>query len=101
MLCPVCQRQNNTDARFCAYCGAAFDAGSDALQPGQLVDGGTYKIIRPLGKGGMGAVYLAANTKAFGRQCVVKEVIEYYDPTNVQEHQKAIQRFEIEARKLA
>jgi serine/threonine protein kinase len=101
MQCPVCQRQNNTAARFCAYCGAALDAGSDALGPGQLVDGGTYKIIRPLGKGGMGAVYLAANTKAFGRQCVVKEVIEYYDPTNAEERQKAIQRFETEARTLA
>jgi len=101
MLCPVCQRDNNSSARFCAYCGAALDTGSGVLRPGQLVDGGTYKIVRPLGKGGMGAVYMAANTKAFGRQCVVKEVIEYYDPTNAQERQKAIQRFETEARTLA
>jgi serine/threonine protein kinase len=101
MLCPVCQRQNDTGARFCVYCGAALETGPGVLRAGQLVDGGTYKIIRPLGKGGMGAVYLAANTKAFGRQCVVKEVIEYYDPTDAQERQKAIQRFETEARTLA
>ena len=66
-----------------------------------MVDGGTYRIIRPLGKGGMGAVYLAANTKAFDRPCVVKEVIEYYDPSDAEARRKAIQRFEAEARTLA
>jgi serine/threonine protein kinase len=101
MQCPVCRRNNNAGARYCAYCGAALDASSGVLRAGQLVDDGTYKIIRPLGKGGMGAVYLAANTKAFGRQCVVKEVIEYYDPTDAQEREKAVQRFETEARTLA
>jgi serine/threonine protein kinase len=71
------------------------------LQPGQLVGDSTYRIIRPLGKGGMGAVYLAANTKAFDRTCVVKEIIEYYDPTDPQARKKAIERFEAEARTLA
>jgi serine/threonine protein kinase len=66
-----------------------------------MVDGGTYRIIRPLGKGGMGAVYLAANTKAFDRQCVVKEVIEYYDPADPEERERAMRRFEEEARTLA
>ena len=101
MNCPICRRQNSQDDRFCTYCGAALDSETAMLQAGQLVDGGTYRIIRPLGKGGMGAVYLAANTKAFDRQCVVKEVIEYYDPTDPAERQKAIRRFEIEARTLA
>jgi serine/threonine protein kinase len=49
----------------------------------------------------MGAVYLAANTRAFNRPCVVKEVIEYYDRYNAAEREKAMQRFESEARTLA
>jgi serine/threonine protein kinase len=101
MKCPVCGQENKTDALFCAFCGTVIESESSTLRSGQLVDEGTYRVIRPLGKGGMGAVYLAANTKAFGRQCVIKEVIEYYDPNDPQEHQKAIQRFELEARTLA
>lgn len=99
--CPVCNHENKAGARFCARCGAPLAGEPESLAPGQLVDGGTYRIIRPLGKGGMGAVYLAANTKAFDRQVVVKEVIEYYDPADPQERQKAIERFEAEARTLA
>lgn len=101
MLCPRCGTLNKPDARYCASCGTKLEEGSDLLQPGQLVDEGTYRILRLLGKGGMGAVYLAANTKAFDRPCVVKEVIEYYDPTDPEARRKAIQRFEDEARTLA
>lgn len=101
MQCPACGQPNKPGARFCAFCGALLEDETATLQAGQLVDNGTYRIIRPLGKGGMGAVYLAANTKAFDRTCVVKEVIEYYDPTDPAARQKAIERFESEARTLA
>jgi tRNA A-37 threonylcarbamoyl transferase component Bud32 len=70
------------------------------LHVGQLLDGGAYRITRPLGKGGMGAVWLVAQTKAFDRLAVLKEVVEYFDPTNTQERQKALERFEAEARTL-
>jgi serine/threonine protein kinase len=101
MRCSSCGRENNSSARFCAFCGAGLDGEPSLLQPGQLVEQGTYRIIRLLGRGGMGAVYLAANTKAFDRPCVVKEVIEYYDPTDPKARQRAIERFELEARMLA
>jgi len=100
MQCPSCGRPNKPSARFCAHCGVLLDEGG-TLQTGQSMDGGTYRIIQPLGKGGMGAVYLAANAKAFDRVCVIKEVIEYYDPANVDERRKAVERFESEARMLA
>ncbi len=101
MNCPVCAYENAPDTRFCVYCGAELQRESGILRQDQLVDDGTYRIIRPLGKGGMGAVYLAANTKAFDRQCVIKEVIEYYDPSDPKEREKAMRRFEAEARTLA
>ena len=106
MQCPRCGTINKTDARYCASCGEKLESDPGPveiglLQAGQLLDEGVYRIIRPLGKGGMGAVYLAANTKAFDRPCVVKEIIEYYDPLDPEARRKAIQRFEDEARTLA
>ena len=64
----------------------------EILRPGQTLSKGAYRILRPLGRGGMGAVYLAANTRAFDRPCVIKEIIEYYDPVDAEARQKAIQR---------
>jgi serine/threonine protein kinase len=63
--------------------------------------GGHYRILEPLGKGGMGALYLAADTGAFDRKCVVKELLDYYDPTDPDEAKKAQARFETEGRLLA
>jgi serine/threonine protein kinase len=48
----------------------------------------------------MGAVWLVAQTKAFDRLAVVKEVIDYFDPADAGARQKADQRFEAEARTL-
>ena len=63
--------------------------------------GGAYRILRRLGAGGMGALYLAADTGAFDRTCVVKELLDYYDPTDAEEARRAQARFETEARLLA
>jgi serine/threonine protein kinase len=98
--CPNCGRLNRPGARFCASCQTPLDGSYVRVQPGQLLDGGTYRIVRPLGKGGMGAVWLVAQTKAFDRLAVLKEVVEYYDPTNAEEGRKAAERFEAEARTL-
>ncbi len=48
----------------------------------------------------MGAVWLVAQTKAFDRLAVVKEVIDYFDPTDPEARRKASERFESEARTL-
>jgi len=63
--------------------------------------GGAYRIVKPLSKGGMGKVYLAENLQAFKRQCIVKEMLDYFDPHNPQEVANATKRFEEEARLLA
>jgi serine/threonine protein kinase len=98
--CPNCGRLNRPGARYCASCQTPLSATAARLQSGQLLDGGAYRVMRPLGKGGMGAVWLVAQTKAFDRLAVLKEVVEYFDPADTTEREKAVQRFEAEARTL-
>jgi serine/threonine protein kinase len=66
-----------------------------------MMRGGAYRILEPLGRGGMGALYLAADTGAFDRTCVIKELLDYYDPTDPDEAHQAQVRFEAEARLLS
>ncbi len=100
VTCPNCGRVNRPGARYCASCQTPLATAAAPLQPGQLLDGGSYRVVRPLGKGGMGAVWLVAQTKAFDRLAVIKEVIDYFDPSDAAARQKADQRFEAEARTL-
>jgi len=81
--------------------GATAASAPQRLQPGAVVHNGAYRILRPLSKGGMGMIYLAEDLGAFGRSCVIKEMLDYFDPADPQEVQEARQRFEDEARTLA
>ncbi len=96
-ICSRCGKSNRLGASFCNDCGAALVT---RLQNGQVLHG-QYTIIRLLGRGGMGAVYLARETIAKAqRQVVIKEMLDYFDPTDQQEEAKAQQRFETEASTL-
>ncbi len=105
MYCPDCGYLNRPGAKYCRSCriplGVSTPAWRGPLQTGELMDNGRYRITRPLGKGGMGAVYLAENLQAFGREVVIKEMLDYFDPANPEEVDRARQRFEDEARILA
>ncbi len=99
---PGCDHLNRPSARFCEKCGHPLRQERWLpLSSGHMMRGGAYRILEPLGKGGMGALYLAADTGAFDRTCVVKELLDYYDPTDPEEARKAEARFETEARLLA
>ena len=74
---PDCGHMNRPSARFCEKCGRPLrDQPWSPLPGGHLMRGGAYRILEPLGKGGMGALYLASDTGAFGRKCVIKELLD-------------------------
>ena len=120
-FCSNCGAQNAPAARFCAQCGHTLtgalppslaphpSAPPPGVQPAGVQQPGVllpqtvlhtrYLIIRLLGQGGMGAVYLAQDKNAFNRRCVVKEMLPYY--SNPAEKLKAEKDFEREARVLA
>jgi serine/threonine protein kinase len=73
----------------------------ERLAPGSLLNNGSYRIVRSVSKGGMGAVYLAEDQRAFDRHCIVKQMLDYYDPADPEDRRRAHERFEEEGRTLA
>ena len=124
VTCNTCGFGENPDvSRFCAQCAAPLQSNGlpssvehapaqteratvQDLSPvrGQTlavdtVLQGHYTILNKLSEGGMGAVYLAQDTKLFNKLCVVKEMLPFY--TTDEERRIAERNFEREARTLA
>ena len=94
-------------ARFCQQCGSAMPqktaapvAGLTGRLPTAAILSGRYRIVKKLGQGGMGAVYLASDTRLQGKQWAIKEMTDA-GITDPAERQIALESFRQEAHMLA
>jgi len=109
--CPHCGQRQAITAKFCNGCGQSLTGNQAApiipiappltgrLQNNTVV-ANRYAILRKLGQGGMGAVYLVADTRLAGKQYALKEMSDQAiaDPA---ERQAALLAFQQEAQLLA
>lgn len=88
-MCPECSADNLDGAVVCSKCGAQLRGllGSFTLLNNR------YRVLKVLGCGGMGAVYLAEDMALYGRKVAIKE--------NFETSPEGRKQFETEARILA
>ena len=105
--CPRCDTPLPLESKFCLNCGTnvSGDTGSDVPAPPEMGPdieqalraelAGQYEIERELGRGGMGAVFLATE-KQLGRKVAIKVL-----PPAFVFGEGSIERFKREARTSA
>ena len=100
MQCPRCATEVKTGAKFCPKCGAGLPSWT-----GRLINGDVlierYKVVRPLARGGMGAVYLAQDMRLGDAPVALKEMVAYHRQGDTAAWQQAISEFRREAALLA
>lgn len=75
MKCPACGVENPENSRFCNSCGSSLAGGTQTgrLNPDTVL-GGRYVVVKTLGQGGMGAVYLTLDQQLNNSLVAVKEM---------------------------
>ncbi len=107
MKCPQCRSDNPDTQSFCGDCGTRLDPSQKSPQVTKTIQtpfpqykpgtslAGRYEIIGEIGKGGMGEVYLAEDTR-LKRRVAIKAL-----PQAFTANKEMLARFEREARLLA
>lgn len=90
-ICPVCATQYPDDVRFCPNDGQTLRAAAPATDLVGQVVADRYHVLKKLGEGGMGQVYLAEHVK-MGRRSAIKVM----NPSMVHDPD-AVSRFNREA----
>jgi serine/threonine-protein kinase len=90
-ICPVCATQYPDDVKFCPNDGQTLRAAAPASDLIGQVVADRYHVLRKLGEGGMGQVYLAEHVK-MGRRSAIKVM----NPSMVHDPD-AVSRFNREA----
>ena len=72
--CATCGKDNRAGARYCRQCGSQLETSGDDLLIGRLVHD-RYRIIKVLGQGGMGKVYLASQQMGTATRDVAIKVL--------------------------
>ncbi|MGE5392071.1 MAG: protein kinase domain-containing protein [Deltaproteobacteria bacterium] len=76
MKCIVCNCENTDANKFCAECGSSLtgEAGlTGRLNPDTILEN-RYIIVKTLGRGGMGAVYMALDSRLNNIPVAIKEM---------------------------
>lgn len=70
-----CRRQNRDSANYCLYCGRPLSGALRLLNTGDVLQG-SYEMMRAVGFGGNGAVYVVRDRSAGGVERALKESID-------------------------
>lgn len=109
VYCRHCGQEAGADKKFCSNCGESLPtsaqappkgeggpapSGSKLLPPDSLLQD-RYKITKLIGQGGMGAIYLAKDTRFPDKLCAIKEMLDHF--TDPEQRAISTQNFHREA----